>query len=131
MARCRNCLNEIEQDDLFCIHCGQSINKGSPSDSSIELDSSNQFADKEHSKMPKWEYIHFSWSGTGFMGFGKGAYVTKPDGETIKVGDASYSNAIKALNKMGDLGWEVVNFAVHRSDIREFLLKREKNIDLL
>jgi hypothetical protein len=76
--------------------------------------------------MQKWEYIHFSFSTTGFLGWGKGAYVIKQDGESIMVGDANFINAVKYLNKLGERGWEVVNFQVNRSDVREYFLKREK-----
>lgn len=124
MAKCMYCSNEVEPDDLFCIHCGQAVIKSSPFDSSVELDSSNQFTKKGHSKMQKWEYVPFSYSATGFMGLGKGAYVIKTNGETIKVGGANFGDAIKYLNKLGNRGWELVNFQVNQSNVREFVLKR-------
>jgi hypothetical protein len=78
--------------------------------------------------MQKWEYCFVE----KFQGaLGSGTYLISPDGSRTKKtgGDLIGTEAIKVLNEMGELGWEVVtsettwrNEAFHRT---LWTLKRE------
>lgn len=55
--------------------------------------------------MQKWEYCGVSLS---FVGVLAGVFMFGPDGRQQKVGKPQTEEAIKYLNYLGSLGWEIV-----------------------